>query len=375
MSLEFSSRQQVVITRAITLISAVALAAVVVWLFVLAIRFFTFFSGVFMPLAVAGIFALMLKPYYGWWLKVCRSEGAAAGLVLMSLLVPVGALLWFFGSLLAAQVNGLIESIPDWLEAMTGWMKERQPKVMELWERYELGERAEGLLGMGSGWIASSVAGVESTLASMGSAVFRAVTGLLGWVVLPVYFIFLLMIPSVPAARFDEALPFLKRETREDVVYLVKEFVGIMVAFFRGQFVIAFLQGLLYGVGFAVAGLRYGFILGLIFGLLNIVPYLGNILGLLIVLPLAYFQVGGGMELLFWTLVVFGVTQVIESYVLTPRIMGQQTGLNPGVIIFAMFFWGSALGGILGMILAIPLTAFLVVLWRLLRQKYVTEWV
>jgi predicted PurR-regulated permease PerM len=71
--------------------------------------------------------------------------------------------------------------------------------------------------------------------------------------------------------------------------------------------------------------------------------------------------------------VVFAIVQAIEAYLLTPKVMGDRTGLHPMVIIVAIFFWGSALGGITGMILAIPLTAFLVVFWRLAREKYVRE--
>ncbi len=72
-------------------------------------------------------------------------------------------------------------------------------------------------------------------------------------------------------------------------------------------------------------------------------------------------------------LVVFAVVQSIEGYFLTPKIMGDRTGLHPVAIIIAIFFWGTALSGISGMILAIPLTAFLVVFWRLAREKYVHE--
>jgi predicted PurR-regulated permease PerM len=72
-------------------------------------------------------------------------------------------------------------------------------------------------------------------------------------------------------------------------------------------------------------------------------------------------------------LVVLAIVQAVEGYVLTPKIMGDRTGLHPMVIIFAVFFWGAALGGILGMILAIPLTAFLVVFWRLAKEKYIPE--
>ena len=72
-------------------------------------------------------------------------------------------------------------------------------------------------------------------------------------------------------------------------------------------------------------------------------------------------------------LVVFLIVQMVEGYYLTPKIMGGRTGLHPMMIIFAIFFWGTALGGIMGMILAIPLTAFLVVFWRLAKEKYITE--
>ena len=115
--------------------------------------------------------------------------------------------------------------------------------------------------------------------------------------------------------------------------------------------------------------------LGLLLGLLNIIPYLGSILGLGIALPLAYFQQDGGLFTLGGVLVVFTVVQLIEGYFLTPRIMGDRTGLHPMAIIVAVFFWGSALSGILGMILAIPLTAFGVVFWRLAKDKYIKEWI
>ena len=171
----------------------------------------------------------------------------------------------------------------------------------------------------------------------------------------------------------DALLPFLKKETRADVMYLVQEFIDIIVAFFRGQLVVALLQGLLFAAGFSLVGLRYGFAVGLLLGLLNVVPYLGSIIGLAMALPMAFFQEGGGTTTLVFVLAVFLIVQQIEGWFLTPRIMGDRTGLHFMAIIVAIFFWGSALGGILGMILAIPLTAFLASLWRLIRDKYVAE--
>jgi len=208
---------------------------------------------------------------------------------------------------------------------------------------------------------------------SAGAGILSWVVGLVAWAVFPIYFSFFLMADTGRIADLERHLPFLKTETRKDVVYLFSEFVNILVAFFRGQLVIATIQGLLFAVGFSLVGLKYGAIIGITLGFLNIIPYLGNIIGLATALPLAFFQGGGGIGRVAAVLVVFALVQSIEGYFLTPKIMGDRTGLHPVVIIIAIFFWGSALGGISGMILAIPLTAFLVVFWRLALDKYVHE--
>jgi predicted PurR-regulated permease PerM len=103
---------------------------------------------------------------------------------------------------------------------------------------------------------------------------------------------------------------------------------------------------------------------------LNIVPYLGTIIGLAVTLPLAFFQPGGGWQLVGLVLLVKIVVQNIEGWFLTPQIMGHRTGLHPVAIIVAIFFWSTALDGLLGLVLAIPLTAFIVTAWRLARRKY-----
>ena len=125
------------------------------------------------------------------------------------------------------------------------------------------------------------------------------------------------------------------------------------------------------GIGFTMAGLKSGFFIGLTLGLLNLIPYLGSILGVAVALPLAYFQPDGGLLVLLWVIAVMIAVQLIEGWILTPKIMGDQTGLHPVMIIFSVFFWGIALNGLLGMILAIPLSAFIVTFWRLARAKYI----
>ena len=157
---------------------------------------------------------------------------------------------------------------------------------------------------------------------------------------------------------------------RDDVVFLVREFIAIVVSFFRGQFLIALIMGALLALGFSVVGLRFGLFIGLTLGVLNIVPYLGTIIGLSIALPLAFLQPDGGWQLVALVLLVFVIVQNIAGWYLTPKIMSDRTGLHPVAIIVAIFFWGTAFNGIIGMVLAIPLTAFFVTAWRLAKKKY-----
>ena len=196
-------------------------------------------------------------------------------------------------------------------------------------------------------------------------------SGIPTWIITPVYFAWFLTSPF--RLDTDRVLPFLKPGTREDVSYLLHEFIDITVGFFRGQLIIAFLQGLLFAAGFSLVGLRYGFVIGLALGLLNVIPFLGNMIGLAVAIPIAFFQTDGGWLTCLRVLAAVLVVQQIEGWFLTPKIMGQRTGLHFIAIIVAIFFWGTALGGVLGLILAIPLTAFLASLWHLAREKYIPE--
>jgi predicted PurR-regulated permease PerM len=191
--------------------------------------------------------------------------------------------------------------------------------------------------------------------------------------IIPVYLFFFLLARGEPTTNLPGHLTFLKPSLRDDVVFLVREFISIIESFFRGQLIIGLIMGVLLGIGFTVVGLKFGFVIGLGLGVLNIIPYLGTIIGLTFTLPLAFLQPdGGGLRLVLLVLLVKAIVQTIESWYLTPRNMGSRTGLHPVIIIIAIFFWGTAFGGILGMLLAIPLTAFFVTAWRLAKWKYFT---
>jgi predicted PurR-regulated permease PerM len=373
MALNFTERQANAVVVAVTILATLIIILAFGSLLWLIAVFLRTFSSVFLPLAVGAVIALVFRPYYMWLNEEVRLPAPIAlAIVFLSILLPVGAFFWFFGALMLAQLSDLTAKFPEWWNNFADFVRDRWPKVVEFMETNPLGQRIRGVLMSHQEVLFKSFQTAGETAFSVGAVFLHGIGTVLSWVVLPVYFGFFLT-RETRKVDTESLLPFLKPETRSDVVYLIKEFVNIIVAFFRGQLIIAFLQGVLFAVGFSLAGLRYGFVIGLGLGFLNIIPYLGSIVGLSIALPVAYFQEGGGWDTLLWVLGVFAVVQLIEGYVLTPKIMGNRTGLHFMAIIVAVFFWGVALGGILGMILAIPLTAFLVSFWHLAKEKYIRE--
>lgn len=373
MNIEPSDIQKKIIAAGVTVLgSGLLIAGVVVFLYFLA-RFFQVFESVFLPLAVAAVIAMVLEPWYK--LLHARMPAPLAVLaVFLSLLVPIITILAIFGALIINQAVGILEQVPSMLDALINWSREQLPKLDRLigFEQFkqQLASMKDGLAGPLLAFGKQLVSGVVSAGSNIASTVFS----LLGWVITPVYLAFFLVMDKVrPGSLEPGHLPFLKSRTAATVIDLIQEFFSLIVVFFRGQIVIALLQGVILAVGFSVIGLQYGVTLGLILGLLNIIPFLGTILGLAICLPTAWLQIDGGLVLALLTLGIFVVVQLIESYILTPRIMGKATGLSPLMIIVGVFFWGTALNSILGMILAIPLTAFIVVFWRLARERYIRE--
>ncbi len=367
-------RQRGTVAAALTLLSALFIVAMLVLGLRGLARFLDRFSAVLLPLMVAGILATMLKPWQVWLEEKGKlSRPVALVVVFLSILLPLGVALYFAGGLLVRQVGDLIAAIPGSVDRLRAWLEEASPRAAELWQEHDLNIRLRQALEEHASELLGHLVTAGGLAYAAGAGLVSFLVRMLGWAVLPIYLAFFLISQPVTRGRVEALLPFLKPSTRKDVIFLGEEFFSILVAFFRGQIVVALIQGLMFAIGFTMAGLNFGFLIGLALGLLNIVPYLGNMVGLSVALPMAWFQDGGGFALLAWVLAVFVAVQLVESYLLTPRIMGKRTGLHPLAIIVSIFFWGTALRGLAGMILAIPLTAFLVTAWRLARTKYIRE--
>jgi predicted PurR-regulated permease PerM len=372
--LELGPKQRATVAAAVTLGAALLIIAafsLVLWGL---IRFVSAFQTVLLPPLVAGILMILLRPYYTWLLKICRHRKAAALILfILSGIVPLGLILGLIGVFATNQLIRLFQDLPPLIDTAIEKGRNLWPEISRLLEKFGLTSELNRFLEQPGESVGRAIQASGQQITEYLGRMFHSVANLFAWAVLPVYFVFFLLAKPFDPRQLGEFLPFLKKGTRDDVVYLFGQFVDILVTFFRGQIIIALLQGVLFALGFAVIGLPYGAVLGLVLGLLNIIPYLGSIAGLAVILPLAVFGPGGGILRLILSVVVFALVQTIEGYLLTPKIMGDRTGLHPALIIFAVFFWGTALGGILGMMLAIPLTAFAVVFWRLLKKKYIVE--
>lgn len=363
--------QRRIVGAALTLVAFMASVAVLIGAVIVLGWLLAYFSNVLWPLAVAGVLALMLRPAVVLLQRRLRLTRLTAVIVLYVLfvLLAAGVLLLIIPPLIDQVIN-FVGYLPTLWTSAVEWVQRQYPEWVAVLEHHLNNPSIRKLVdGVANEAKALFTHAVPSMRAAFGG-IIDVIAFLTHLAIIPVYLFFFLLMRGQPTRNLGSQLPFLRPRVREDVVFLASEFVSIVESFFRGQLLIGLAMGVLFALGFTVIGLKFGLFLGLALGILNIVPYLGTILGLAIALPLAFFQPGGGWQLLGLVVLVKIVVQAIESWVLTPKIMGHHTGLHPLAIIVAIFFWGTALGGVLGMVLAVPLTAFFVTAWRLAKYKY-----
>lgn len=187
-----------------------------------------------------------------------------------------------------------------------------------------------------------------------------------GLALVPVYAFYFLLEKKGISRNWTDYLPIHESKIKEEIVFSLQSINDYLILFFRGQILVALCDGALLTVGFLVIGLNYAFLLGIVAGLLSIVPFLGVVISLIPALALAAIQFGDWLHPLL-VLVIFGLVQLTEGLVISPKIMGDRVGLHPLTIIIAVMVGTTLLGGIIGGILAIPLTAAL----RVLMFRYV----
>ena len=396
-----TARQARVIWLALTGLAwavLMSLAAAVVWGLSRAVELL---APVLWPLAVAGVVAYLLDPVVDW----LHRKGASRPQAILS--VFAGALLVMTGLLgsvvphLVAEMRQLAARVPQYADRLAqrgeSWINHPPPLVRKLLER-ELGAgsaaggaggasagsapgstnappsplaagtngpafRLEDNIGRqelqtAAGWLAEGLRNVGPWLLRQAGRVASWFGVLAGLALAPVYAFYFLLQKDRIASGWTHYLPVADSRFKQEVIFVLSAINNYLIAFFRGQVLVAMCDGTLYGLGFLLIGLPYALLLGAGAMLLTMVPFLGAIITCLTALVIALVQFGDWAHPLL-VLAVFGAVQALDALVISPRIMRGRVGLHPLTIIIAVMAGVTLVGGLLGGVLAIPLTAAL----------------
>ena len=359
--IDFTEGQRKTIATGLTVLSLAFVVAFVVFTVWLVLRALAFAAPAIVPVVMGFFLALFFKPYYLWWKRWVKNPTVALIALLATVLVPLGVILWTAGAAVVEQITNLTAQGPTLVKQVTVWFQSTFPKLHSLLA--QMGVPYENLGDVYTQY--------GPTALKAGTGALKCLSGVVSVLVTLIFFVFFLLTKERRGSEIVSQMTFLKDATRGFVAQQIDAFVDILVSFFQRQVVICLIEGLMYGTGFWAVGLPYGFLIGFALGVLNLVPFFGTVVCLPIALPVAYFTTGGSVTRLVLVLVVWGVGQLLDGYLITPRIQGNKTGLGYAGVIFSFFFWATVLGPMLGMLLAIPLSAFCVVLWRAVRAKYI----
>jgi len=191
---------------------------------------------------------------------------------------------------------------------------------------------------------------------------FLGVTGfLLSLIMVPIYLFFLLKERPRIEKRWKDYLPLRASPLKDEIAAAISEINSYVIAYFRGQLLVCLVDGTLIGSILTLLGLNFAPLIGLLVVILTMIPYVGIIVCWVPAVLIAAFQWGDWTHPLIVT-IIFIVVQNLEGMFYAPRIVGKSVGLHPMTVIVSIFVWGLLIGGLLGPILAVPLTATIKVL-------------
>ncbi len=203
------------------------------------------------------------------------------------------------------------------------------------------------------------------------SKVFGFLGLVLGMIMVPIYLFFFLKDSVSIRNHWHEYVPLRASRFKTELVSTLQEINGYLISFFRGQVLVGIIDGILVGMALFIFDLPYAVLVGIFMAILGIIPYIGNILCLIPACFIGYLHAQTahpyGLDPWPYTLgvvLIFVGVQQINSLVTAPKIVGDSVGLHPLTVIFSMLFWSLILGGFVGALLAVPLSAAVKVIFR-----------
>jgi predicted PurR-regulated permease PerM len=319
-------------------------------------------SPILMPFMLAGVFAYLGDPLVDRLERLRLGRGLAAAIVFLVMLLVVALALVLLVPLVQRQIARFIAALPAYAAWFTHeavpWLEQKLNLPPSEFDPSTLIVRVREHLGTVGGIAAAALGyATRSGLALIGFGV--------AVVLVPVVTFYLLRDWDKLVAHVDALLP---REAQPTIRQLARETDSVLGAFVRGQLLVMLGLAIYYAITLKLVGLDVGPLIGMIAGLVSFVPYLGFIIGIVASLIAVLVQFHDAYHLIA-VLVVFGVGNLLESYVLVPKLVGDRIGLHPVAVIFAVLAFGE-LFGFIGVLLALPMASIAMVLLRFLRDRY-----
>ncbi len=318
-------------------------------------------SSVLLPFLVSWIIAYMLHPLVTFLQVKCRlkNRGLSIFVALVLVLAVIAGIIAIIVPLISKEMATLSGYIAEYVETIdTSKIVSLLPpdlrdNYVELIQNMDIARLAQDT------HVQELIQKIVPKVQSVLSGSLNAIGSLAIVAVCVLYIIFILLDYDDLTNGWPNLIP---AKYRAGVTGLATDLENGMNAYFRGQATVAGIVGILFAIGFEIIGLPLGILVGLFIGVLNLVPYLQTI-GIIPCVLLGILQsaeTGRPLWLVFVLIaVVFVVVQLIQDMILTPKIMGNVTGLHPAIILLALSIWGSLLG-IVGMIIALPMTTLMI---------------
>jgi predicted PurR-regulated permease PerM len=343
-----------------------------------------YLKPVLTPIAIAAVLAYLLTPVVGllcrWklprtWAVVVVFVLFSAGLALIG--ITVGPALAHQGSIFASKIPSYSQKITALAKGSAGEIQRLSDlkaqttvsrSLLEDLSPENLKLHAIGYANDTLDWAQKELPAIATATGTFLQKSIGGVFGVLGFllslILVPVFlFFFLLESPSI-GSNWSRYLPLRASPLKEEIVSLLNEINTYLIHFFRGQLLVSLIDGAVVGISlFLFLRLDFSFLIGLMVGILCLIPYLGMALCLIPAILIAIAQYGDVMHPV-WVLVIFALAHNLDGIFISPKVIGDSVGLHPMTVIISVFAWTIILGGLLGALLAVPLTATIKVVLR-----------
>tara|TARA_Y100001934_G_scaffold30014_1_gene33050 strand:- start:1228 stop:2448 length:1221 start_codon:yes stop_codon:yes gene_type:complete len=379
-----STLQKTIIWKAITGISFAVIIILIISSITIIGKVLNLLQPVLVPVAIAAILSYLLSPLVHWIRKKALKDKNLSRTKTILIIYSALVVLFIAIALLiiipaSSQLSQLIEDREKIIEQAQDRMSSFS-KFIESFdnssgektkssEKIDLVDQNNLIWDKLMDWVKNPETS-KKLLNFLGKTAngFIGVLGyMVGMILVPVYLFFFLRDSAFIERNWDKIIPLKDSSLKDEIVSVVKEINGYIVAYFRGQVLVSVIDGALTGIILYLLGLNYAIVIGVSLAIFGVIPFVGFIITAVPAVLIAAGQEAGPSPL--WVIVVFVAVQQFDGFFIQPKIVGESVGLHPLTVIFSVLCWSLVIGGILGALLAVPLTASIKVLFR----RYVWE--